>query len=866
MDFKIYRFVVFFFFILQHQTILSQNQNLSIALSEAINNIQREENISFSFDPDLIQGFILRNYDPSSSLALKLSFLTENSPFSYQKVNESYFLIKPRLINLTLSIKEKNSESGIPGVYIKKYDQYIQSVSNSEGKINFNIDWQKNDTLTFESLGYTTQKVSVLELLRNRIRFILMEEGSTLLNELVVTSYLNPGISADQQNHSVKIANGELGILPGDVDKDLLVSLKSIPGIHSVTGRAGELRIRGGLPDHNLILFNDIPIFHKGYYFGTVSPFSTDIVEKATIYRSGYTSALDGRVGGAIILESTDKVPDSLRIGLATNSYFGSAYVKAPIIKEKIGLTLSFRGAHPFELITPKESAFEDIAIAASILSVMDERRNVELKPVDFNFWDLNSSILIDGGKTGDFKLNLLTINNTIQTKLIDNNLSTEENRLFELDNNGISGRWKKKWTTRTLTAYVSSSTYKYRLLNNLSDIINGDTIINRITFNEVNHHRLGVDFSQTFKGIVSSLNLGYSLSNTSINFNLRDTDVIDQTPRSMQLANQSASTNGLYGNFLIPNIDNFMFDIGIRGNHYELTKSIRIEPRIFINYFLNKHFTFKTSFGLYSQDLTQNIFFDLSDIPNEKLIWFFSRGRNGQIITSWQGLFGGTYQTKNWLFDFDFYYKEVDDIATSGNFRDNRSMTLINRRLDGILTSKGFDFLFKYRFDHLDLWTSYTLSRTELTFLDIKTDPFPANYDQTHNFSIAASYQKYCLRASLGWFLNSGLPNYLENRFFPGTGGRGSGQIITEPTPTGNVSRFSSTHQLDASIAYQIMAKKKGYRLTLGLSVLNLYNRKNLLETAAIDLIRNGPMSNTQEADRFTIGFAPDFMIKLEW
>ena len=119
----------------------------------------------------------------------------------------------------------------------------------------------------------------------------------------------------------------------------------------------------------------------------------------------------------------------------------------------------------------------------------------------------------------------------------------------------------------------------------------------------------------------------------------------------------QQATVHSVFGNYYIPDLKNFMFDLGLRTNYYTGNESLRLEPRLFINYNLNDHITLKTSAGLYSQFIARNVFFDYSDLALDKLVWQLVTNKEDEIIKSGQFLAGLSYQSGNWLFDFDAYY-----------------------------------------------------------------------------------------------------------------------------------------------------------------------------------------------------------------
>ena len=74
-----------------------------------------------------------------------------------------------------------------------------------------------------------------------------------------------------------------LGLLAGETDGDIFNVLNNIPGIHSPSGKSGNLNFRGSTYDQNLIQIDDIPIYHSGHFLGAISPYNSSVISKAII-------------------------------------------------------------------------------------------------------------------------------------------------------------------------------------------------------------------------------------------------------------------------------------------------------------------------------------------------------------------------------------------------------------------------------------------------------------------------------------------------------------------------------------------------------------------------------------------------------
>ena len=837
------------------------------SLVSIIQQLETERGITFSYDPDLLQDFSLIAPNRQLSTLLYLDQLTKKLPFTFEQIEEGYVVVAKRPVAVSVVITDAETKAVVPGIYVLKNGEYLPKTSDPEGQVDLMLDWSKSDTLSFVGVGFLPTSYPLLALALDGPDTVALQLSTRVLDELVIQAYLAEGISAHQRNQSIQIKNGELGILPGDAGKDLLVSLRTLPGIQTVTGRAGELRVRGGTPDQTLMLFNNIPIYHRGYFYGTISPFSTDVVDEVRVYRSGFGPEKGGRVGGAIELLSSSQVPDSVTVGLSSNTYFANAFVRAPIKKDQLGITVAGRSSHPFRYGSPKEMALIELALAASSYSVHRQDPDVQVFPPRFDFWDLNTTLTFQNPKFGNLKVNTLQINNEVGYDVIGTISRVHSATSLELSNQGLSADWDKTWGAykAKVSGVISQYTNDNIRVNTTED---GNLIDSRVLDNQIENRLLRTELERKFGSTGANLSVGLENSHTITHFSARVRRGTDPERYQLGPINTAGWINSMFVNGYLPDWNRLSVEAGLRGSHYQHADVWRLEPRIFTNYAINQHLSLKASFGVYSQQLTQNIFFNHSDVPEEKQLWFFVANDEDNLIRSHQVLTGLVHQNKQFIFDLDLYYKFVSGIST--NYSDGENTPGQPSRIvkaTGDLRSYGADMLVKYRWRNLDLWGTYTLSRAELIFEEIKTTPFPANFDQTHVISLASSFQKGPWRASLGWIFSSGIPNYTGEFFFPTNGP--NTPFPESPTDLGTVRRFESLNQVDASANYVWLPGQGHTRITMGVSVLNLFNRRNLLEISefyVIPIPGQGMGPQLEASRRFTIAFAPDVTLKVEF
>jgi len=109
-------------------------------------------------------------------------------------------------------------------------------------------------------------------------------------------------VSLEHNGASTEIKPNLMGNLAGSIEPDVLAAIQFLPGISSPSSRVSDIYIRGGTPDQNLMIWEDIPIYHSAHYFGMISTFNPHIIESAKIYRGGFDATYGGRIAGVIDL------------------------------------------------------------------------------------------------------------------------------------------------------------------------------------------------------------------------------------------------------------------------------------------------------------------------------------------------------------------------------------------------------------------------------------------------------------------------------------------------------------------------------------------------------------------------------------
>ncbi len=108
---------------------------------------------------------------------------------------------------------------------------------------------------------------------------------------------------------------------PSFLTSDVLKAIQDVPGVVMAADFSSKFSVRGGGPQENIVLFDDVPVFNPYHMAGLFSVFISDALSGFTFYRSNFPA----RYGGVLssILDVQVAEPDSTH-GSASISFLAS--------------------------------------------------------------------------------------------------------------------------------------------------------------------------------------------------------------------------------------------------------------------------------------------------------------------------------------------------------------------------------------------------------------------------------------------------------------------------------------------------------------------------------------------------------------
>lgn len=149
------------------------------------------------------------------------------------------------------------------------------------------------------------------------------------MGEIVVTAEKGGATTLEAGFQTVVPEN--LSLTTPSVSGDLANYLQTLPGVVSMGDRGGQLFIRGGAPDQNLVLMDKIQVYKPFHIVGFYSAFSQDLISGADVYAGGFPAEYNGRLSSVIDVSMRSGNQNSFEGSATLGPFLSGLRVEGPI-------------------------------------------------------------------------------------------------------------------------------------------------------------------------------------------------------------------------------------------------------------------------------------------------------------------------------------------------------------------------------------------------------------------------------------------------------------------------------------------------------------------------------------------------------
>lgn len=813
--------------------------------------LEERYEIKFSFvdeDIDEINIIIPKN----QNLQDILLNIQEQTQIQFQKLNNRYYtLTKSTTVDICATVLDNFEENSVSGSSVEVLDSSIAGITDANGHFAFD-NIPRNAIIQIKHIGFKPLFISAEDLVANSpCTTLLLDEKYEQLDEVIVHQFLTTGLSK-QPDASIQLTTEDFGILPGLIEPDVLQTIQALPGIKSIDETVSNINIRGGTNDQNLILWDGIKMYQSGHFFGLISAFNPYLTNKVTLIKNGTSVQYGDGVSGVLDIETKNEIADTFFGGAGFNLINGDVYGQVPITNN---LAFQFSGRRSLTdfFNTPTYNQFFDRAFQDSQINGGTGQTDEFNRTEDFYFYDFTGKILYDINPDHKLRISFININNHLD--YTEQNLTALRETQSKLNQTNLSfggsleSHWNDIFETK-INAY-----YTRYDLDSENTTVNSSQILSQE--NEVIETGLKLNTNFKLREDLDWLN-GYELKETGV-FNFSEVTL----PRFNNKIKGVLRTHSIFSELEYKSLNEKLYVRGgARLNYVENLDTFSeyiIEPRFNLNYELATNLKMDLQGEFKNQTTHQVVDLEQNFLGIEKRRWYIADPDNTllplPITKSKQGSFGLNYDHHSLYIGAEVFYKEVTGI--SARTQGFQSKGQFNEEI-GSYAVKGIEFLINKKTADYSAWLSYTYNTNNYTFDDVTPNTFPNNLDVRHTITFAGNYTYRDFKLGLGLNYRTGKPftkpdaiNPVDTNFFP--------SIIAFQEP--NSSRLPEYLRADASAIYDfdISARLKA---TVGASVLNFTNRKNILNT----YYRLNDNDEVETVESISLGLTPNFSFRVKF
>lgn len=852
---------------LGYSTVFAQSNEIRIrefydgkSLELVLLNLTMNYRITFNFNREDLEGIVVNNLNIKGlDIETTLTAMLKDTDLDFTIDGPREVSIFPkepetvrapshgpekRDIAISGRIYDRNSNETLPYASASIKGLSSGAIANVDGHFILLDVPTDTSTLLFSFLGYETQELKLEPGMAGTELDIRLKPIDYRIEEVMIVGEEKKMVTYAEKTSQISLRPAQIDILPNLGEKDIFRTLQLMPGVSSGNETSSGLYVRGGTPDQNLILLDGITVYHVDHFFGFLSAFNADAIKDVQLYKGGFESKYGGKISS--VMELTGKTGNTTRTsgGLSLSALSGSAHLEVPV-SDKFNFFLSGRRSYTDFI---QSGLYNKINEMYSQSSAEDDPMGGRFARFStepsFHFYDVNAKVTYHPGPEEVITLNFYNGKDVLD-KTADaganigpgppggmggDHFSLNTVDILEWGNWGSSLKWAKQWTGKLYsnTTLAYSNYFSNKEQSREREVTDDDGNTTTTSTGSVEENQI---YDYTFRS-----DLEYRITqNNTLEFGVQST-FLDITydylqNDTLELVNDRTAGITLAG-YLQDKIflkDKLTLIYGFRSTFYNLTGKLYLEPRFSVNYKLDKKWNLKFSWGKYVQFTNRVVRENV--LEGNRDFWLLADDRQVPVSSAFHYIAGASYENHAFLLDAELFYKPMKGLAeftlrnSLNPFTSTSSLPEYFYQGDG--KSYGFEILAQKKFGRYTGWISYTYSRVIHEFDDLNDgNPFPAVYDQPHEFNFVNTYQRGNWVLGATFVYNTGRTYTAPVGTYTLTMLDGS-ELDYIHVGDKNGYRLPAYHRLDLSVTYRFSI---GRTLSnLGLSFFNVYGRDNV-------------------------------------
>lgn len=802
--------------------------------------LEKKHQVHFSYLDNSVEN-ILTDTLGVNDLDEKINQISKATGLLFEKINETHYSISKADYKPVFLCGYIKDDLGNPLPHASIISNGNGTSSDENGFFQIMLS-QPNDSIQISFIGYETQYVYDRLEKENECYSITMLAEDLYLKPVLIADFLTRGVTKVNESTLV-INNGQMGVLPGMIEPDVLHTLQNYPGVTAINEAVSDLSINGGSNDQNLLLWNGIRLYQTGHFFGLITMINPYLIKSTTLIKNATPAEYGNAVSGTILLESEDELVNNLEWEGGINMLSGDFIVKSPL-GTKATINISGRRSYADLVVSPTynsyyKRAFRDTEVINSnqTAAALGKSNN------DFNFSDVSLNFIYKPNSRTIINLNGLHVSDELyfqENAVINNIVRSKESYLIQ-SSRLLGIEWLQRIGSDWFGEFeISASNYFLEALN--VDISKNIELKQK---NEILDFTGKIKFMKSFES-GNSLILGME----NMELGIRSLDQINNPNFSRDLKNVS-NVHSFFFEYHMENVNKRLgLDIGLRNTYLSPQQYISIEPRALISFRVSQGLNVELNAERKTQFTSQIVDLQSDFLGIEKRRWILSGKTEFPLIVGNQVSAGFQWNKKFLTISTELFYKTVEGInSQSQGFTNQFQYTSTS----GGYQVKGINSILIMDLGNLNIWTGYSLMKNSYEFNEFIPPSFPNNMEIIHTNYLGLNYLKnnwemgFGINAHTGkpytGLLNPNIENFELNFDSP------------------NSKRLTHYLRSDFSIKYQ-KTYFQSMNTSFGFSLWNIFDRNNLLDLY-YNLSTNNSVTKTEKKG---LGITPNAVIRVRF
>ncbi len=688
---------------------------------------------------------------------------------------------------------EKSTKQPLQGANVIIKGTTMGAATDDEGKFTITNISAGIYQISVSMVGYETINNPEVIISQNRVTKLKFELNpvSIELDESVIVSSGYFEIDPEKIISTKKLTSQDIRSSPGSAE-DVFRVIHAMPGVTTGSMANSNLIVRGGAPDENLALLDNIEIFSPLHFgrtdasMGSISIINPDLLESVEFSSGAFPAEFGGKLSSLFELKMREGNATTFNTNIDLNMAGFGLYADGPI-NENSNIVLSARRGI-FDLIT--------------------KMMGRDVMP---RFWDAAGKVTYNMAKNNKISLIGFYYEDDVERDKIDESGHFAKGRKYEFLKYDVYGsaiglNWNYLFSSNgysLTTASMTSNGWQTNAGTKINKNLNGADLLEQ-EFTLKNESVLKLNNYVELKGgaFIKSGNTDHLIwteADTTDTGFIFPADTINYYP---PISNK-------YGGFIqttLRPVNKLVLTAGLRYDYFDLTDENVLGPRLALSYKLTDNFILNAGYARLSQDPAAY------QIQEHELNKNLKSAKADQFVIGLDNIL-----SEDIKISLEAYYKNL-----TNTFVYSETSKIITNNGSGNIWGIEF-FLQKKMIDNLVGSISYTYSiskRKDAEYLQ----EYYFDYDRTHNFNLVGSY-----KISNDWQIGIKYSYSTGTPYSPtiGTVPKDGEYYIVKGEK--NSARLPDYHELDLRIDKKF--EFDGWTLNIYFDIWNVYNRYNIVE-----------------------------------